>query len=146
MPDTLRLRLLEREVELMGHFALIVAEDLDRAAQANETDELPVLLQALVATALKISHLLWPFGRRVTDQVSVDEAAAIRSRLALNSSFPLAPANVVPLVPCLTMPRAELLEAIDLEHRALRLDGELYPVEPLVDAIRAVHGAVVART
>ena len=32
MIDALRLRLLEREVELMCHFALIVAEDLEEAA------------------------------------------------------------------------------------------------------------------
>lgn len=143
MTDPLRLRLLEREVELMCHFALIVAEELENAARTGDTEEMPILAQALIATSLKISHLLWPFGRRVTDQISVDEAGVIRKRMALDGKFALVPANIVPLVPCLTMTPDDLVAAIDANARIIRVDGEAYPVEPLIEAIAEVKDAVV---
>lgn len=144
MVDGLRLRLLEREIELMSHFALIVADDLDEAAEGDRVAELPVLMQALIATALKISHLLWPYGRRATDKISVDEAGEIRSRLKVTDGFPLLPDNLAPLVPCLTMSRQELLGAIDMRERRVAADGKHVPIDPLIGALAEVRHAVGA--
>lgn len=144
MVDGLRLRLLEHEIELMSHFALIVADDLDEAAEEERIAELPVLMQALIATALKISHLLWPYGRRATDKISVDEAGEIRSRLKITDKFPLLPDNLAPLVPCLTMPREELLAAIDMQERRVAADGKQVPIDPLIGALAEVRHAVGA--
>jgi hypothetical protein len=141
MIDALRLRLLEREIELMCHFALIVAEDLEEAAD-TDSEEQWILIQALIATSLKISHLLWPFGRRATDQISVDEAGAIRARIALHPAFPLVPANIAPLVPCLTLPREQLLQAFERGTRTITLNGDVQPVAPIVTAIAEVKAAV----
>ena len=144
MVDSLRLRLLEREVELMSHFALIVADDLDQAAEDGRADELPVLMQALIATAVKIGHLLWPFGRRVTDKVSVDEAGEIRARLSQDEQFPLLPDNLAPLVPCLTMPRDSLLAAIDMRQRTVTVEQRAIPIDPVIGALAEVRDAVAA--
>ena len=62
-------RLLERELELMSFLALGIASDL----QTESDEEKLTLVRGLFAVALKLSRLLWPFGRRAGDDLAVQE-------------------------------------------------------------------------
>lgn len=142
MPDPLQRRLLAREIELMTSFALGVASDLERAAGSGDLPDTRILVRALFSGALKISRLLWPFGRRAGDDLAVEVAGEMRARLGLDDSHPLAPVKALRLADALRLNGRQLDEAIEPEQRRLLLHGEVIAFDALVDAIRSIHQGV----
>lgn len=138
MSDPTQKRLLERELEFMSFFAVGIASDLDDAADDTKL----TLVRGLLASALKISRLLWPFGRRAGDDLAVQEAAELRALLGIDDSHPLAPERTPVLAAALRLDERELRSVLELERRLLTIDGRAYPLNRLVDAIREVHEGV----
>jgi hypothetical protein len=143
MADPLRLRLLQRELELMSAFAAGVVEDFDRAVERSaDPEEIIVLTRALVAAALKVSRLLWPFGRRAGDDLNVEEAGAIRLRLGLKEDHVLAPIHTVPLAAVLTLRHDELLAVLDQASWSINLGDEIHQLGPVMEALANLHSAI----
>jgi hypothetical protein len=143
MADPIRLRLLQREIELMSSFAAGVVDDFDQAvSQGADTEETLVLIRAIVAASLKVSRLLWPFGRRAGDHMNVSEAAAIRTRLGLDDEHILSPVHTVPLAAALTLRSDELDAALRRRDWTLNLGAEAHPLEPVMAALVHLHSAV----
>lgn len=138
MSDAIQRRLLERELELMTFFALGIASDLDGA----DEDSRLTLVRGLFAAALKLSRLLWPFGRRAGDDLAVREAADLRGRLGIDDAHPLSPERTPPLAAALRLDAANLRSVLDLERQLLTIEGRAFPLARLVEAIRAVHAEV----
>lgn len=141
MSDPTQRRLLERELEFMSFFALGIATDLNSATG----DDRLTLVRGLFAVALKLSRLLWPFGRRAGDDIAVQEAAELRSRFGIGEESPLSPERTPPLAAALRLGSGELRSVLDLEQQLLTIEGRAYPFSRLVEAIRAVHEGVTSR-
>jgi hypothetical protein len=142
MSPRIQRHLLERELELMSWFALQIASGL---ASGSE-EERVALVQGLLRTSLKLSRLLWPFGRRAGDDLAAEEAAALRERLGIPDDHPLAPVRAPALAAALRLPAEELRTVLDLERELLIVAGTAFPLRQLVDAIRAVHHGVTTGT
>ena len=138
MSDPIQRRLLERELEFMSFFALGIARDLDDATEENQL----TLVRGLFAVTLKLSRLLWPFGRRAGDELAVQEAADLRALLGVNDDNPLAPERTPSLAAALRLDSDELRSVLDLEQKLLTIEGRAYPLSRLIEAIRAVHRGV----
>ena len=138
MSDPIQRRLLERELEFMSFFALGIARDLDDATEENQL----TLVRGLFAVTLKLSRLLWPFGRRAGDDLAVQEAADLRALLGVNDDNPLAPERTPSLAAALRLDSDELRSVLDLEQKLLTIEGRAYPLSRLIEAIRAVHRGV----
>lgn len=138
-----RLSLLEEEVEWMCRSALALAQRMESAPGTPAAEEVPVLAQGLAAMTLKVSHLLWRFGRRVTDRYFAAESEHLRARLRLTDTSPLAPARVSPLAELLTMDDVQLAHAAEGEAMTVTLHGTTYPLRPVISAIRTVHADLV---
>lgn len=131
----------------MCGLAIEIARDLDGALTDRapvRSDEVAVLVQTLIGAALKISHLLWPFGRRVEEHELFREAGALRERLELDTPSPLSPLHILPLAPLLTLPAGELLTRMDAEARTIRVEGSSYSLPALVREVHQVRTAVGA--
>lgn len=142
--NPLRLTLLEEEVEWMCRSALVLAARMESAPGTAARHDVPVLAQGLAAMALKVSHLLWRFGRRVTDRCGAAESEHLRARLQLADGSPLAPARISPLAELLTMDDDQLAHAAEGEVMTVTLHGTTYPLRPVIAAIRSVHADLVA--
>ncbi|HLL85345.1 MAG TPA: hypothetical protein VK420_21925 [Longimicrobium sp.] len=127
---------LRREVEYLCSAALDTAGELDRCEP--EAEEAPYLAQALIHLSLKISYLLWRFGRRITDRYGAAEAERLRSLLGLDDASPLAPGGVSPLVELITMPDHELIGAFRYDSLSIQAGGALRPLRPLVPALEQI--------
>ena len=138
MSDPIQRRLLERELEFMSFFALGIARDLDDATEENQL----TLVRGLFAVTLKLSRLLWPFGRRAGDDLAVQEAADLRALLGVNDDNPLAPERTPSLAAALRLDSDELRSVLDLEQKLRTIEGRAYPLSRLIEAIRAVHRGV----
>jgi hypothetical protein len=138
MGDPIQRRLLERELEFMSFFALGIARDLDDATEENQL----TLVRGLFAVTLKLSRLLWPFGRRAGDDISIQEAADVRALLGVDDGNPLAPERTPPLAAALRLDSEDLRSVLDLEQRLLTIEGRAYPLSRLIEAIRSVHRGV----
>lgn len=141
--NSLRLTLLEDEVEWMCRTVLAIAQRMEAAAGTPQAGDVPVLAQALAAGALKTSHLLWRFGRRVTDRCGAVEASFLREQLQLTDDSPLAPARVSPLGELLTLQDEELAGAVDGATMTVTVSGVISPLRPLISAVRPVHAYLV---
>lgn len=143
MSDPIRLRLLQREIELMSSFAAGVVDDFDNAIQRRaDAEEILVLVRAIVAASLKVSRLLWPFGRRAGDDMNVAEAEALRTRLGIDDDHVLSPMHTVPLAAALTLRPDELGPALDRTDWTLNLGGEVHALEPVMSGLVQLHSAV----
>lgn len=138
MSDPIQRRLLERELEFMSFFALGIARDLDDATEENQL----TLVRGLFAVTLKLSRLLWPFGRRAGDDLAVQEAAELRALLGVDDLNPLAPERTPTLAAALRLDSEALRSVLDLEQKLLTIEGRAYPLSRLIEAIRAVHRGV----
>jgi hypothetical protein len=141
--NPVRLALLEDEVEWMCRSALVLAQRMESAPGTPAGHDVPVLAQGLASAALKVSHLLWRFGRRVTDRLYAAESEHLRARLGLTEASPLSPGRVSPLAELLTMDDEQLARAADGGTMTVVLQGTTYPLRPVIAAIRAVHAEVV---
>lgn len=135
--DTLRLRLLERELSFHLDYALSLLTDLEASDEPTREDA-AVLTQATVAAALKISHLIWRFGRRVTDRFGQDEARELRTRFLLGDPSPLSPGAMERLSDLLLLAGDELRAAVDPDASTVTLNGVLLPLTPLFLELRRV--------
>ena len=138
MSDPIQRRLLERELELMSFFGLGIAADLRSADPESQL----TLVRGLFAVSLKLSRLLWPFGRRAGDDLAVREAIDLRARLGIDDGHPLSPERSPPLAAALRLDSDNLRSVLDLERQLLTLEGRAYPLARLIDAIREVHREV----
>jgi hypothetical protein len=138
MSDPIQRRLLERELEFMSFFALGIARDLEGASEESQV----TLVRGLFAVTLKLSRLLWPFGRRAGDQLAVQEAAELRALLGIDEDNPLAPERTPVLAAALRLDAEGLRSVLNLEQKLLTIDGRAYPLSRLVAAIDAVHRGV----
>jgi hypothetical protein len=138
MSDPIQRRLLERELEFMSFFALGIARDLDDATEENQL----TLVRGLFAVTLKLSRLLWPFGRRAGDDLAVREAAELRALLGIDDDNPLAPERTPALAAALRLDSPSLRSVLDLEQKLLTIDGRAYPLSRVIEAIRMVHRGV----
>ena len=138
MSDPIQRRLLERELEFMSSFALGIASDLSSAAE----DTRLTLARGLFAVTLKLSRLLWPFGRRAGDDLAVQEAAELRAHLGIDEAHLLAPERTPPLAAALRLSVDELRSVFDPHLQLLTLEGRAYPVSRLVAAVRQIHEGV----
>jgi hypothetical protein len=93
--------------------------------------------------ALKVSHLLWRFGRRVTDRCGAVESEHLRARLRLDAGSPLSPGRVSPLAELLTMDDGQLAQAAEGKVMTVTLQGTTYPLRPVIAALRGVHADLV---
>lgn len=133
---------LRREVEFLCGSALDTAGELDRCAPGAE--EAPYLAQALVHHSLKVSYLLWRFGRRITDRYGAAEAERMRWLLGLDDSSPLAPGQMSPLVGLITLPDEELVRAFHFDTLSVHAGGALRPLRPLVPAMERICAGLAA--
>jgi len=127
---------LRREVEFLCTAAVDTAGELDRCAP--DAEEAPYLAQALIHLSLKVSYLLWRFGRRITDRYGAEEAERLRSLLGLDDSSPLSPGQVSPLVELITMPDHDLVRAFHYDTLSIHARGALRPLRPLVPALEQI--------
>jgi hypothetical protein len=141
MSDPIQRRLLERELEFMSFFALGIAGDLEDATEETTL----TLVRGLFAVALKLSRLLWPFGRRAGDELAVQEAAELRAQLGMDEGNPLSPERTPVLAAALRLDSDELRSVLDLPSRLLTIEGRAYPLSRLVDAIQIIHDGVHPR-
>lgn len=142
MSDPIQRRLLERELELMSFFGLGITADL---RDADPESQLP-LVRGLLAVSLKLSRLLWPFGRRAGDDLAVQEAADLRARLGIDDAHPLSPERTPPLAAALRLDSDNLRSVLDLERQLLTIEGRAYPLTRLIEAIRDIHREVSGGT
>jgi hypothetical protein len=138
MSDPIQRRLLERELEFMSFFALGIASDLDDASEETTL----TLVRGLFAVSLKLSRLLWPFGRRAGDDLAVQEAAELRAQLGMDEGHPLSPERTPVLAAALRLDSDELRSVLDLRQQLLTIDGRAYPLARLVQAIQVIHDGV----
>jgi hypothetical protein len=135
--NLVRYLLLRREVEFLCDAALDTAAELDRCSPDSE--DAPYLAQGLVHLALKVSYLVWRFGRRMTDRYGAVEADRLRSLLEVDDSSPLSPGRISPLVELITIPDEELIEAFHFDSLSIQAGGALRPLRPMVAALQHVR-------
>lgn len=140
MNESLKFRLVQRELELMSHFALGIVEELELAEREEvDAEARLVLVRALISAALKLSRLLWPFGRRAGDDLNVEEAGSIRRELDITDRHPLAPAQVIPLAAALSLRHDELTRGLDESGWVFTVDGVTRDLREVAAAIHRIH-------
>jgi hypothetical protein len=143
MINPTRLRLLEQEVECMSRFALGIVDELEASIGTPAESDAPILVQEIISVVVKISYLLWRFGRRVTDKHGQAEADYLVRTLGLSDASPLSPANMSRLTEMLSSSTAELRAAVNAELMTATVQGVMYPLRPIVTALRELHTELV---
>jgi hypothetical protein len=140
-----RLRLLQRQIAWHARFALTVVEDLEDAARSGDISAGCYLLQALAAACLTISHYLWPAGRLLTDQLAVTSAFDLRESLEVREDSALAGQNLAPLGITVHYTQQDCSHFFDLQHLTVEVDGEPYPLRPVIDELRSLWERAAAK-
>jgi hypothetical protein len=133
-----RLEILQRQIAWQSRFALTIVEDMEEAAAAHDQAAACYLLQALAAACLTLAHQLWPGGRRLTDQIIISSAFDLRESLGVSDTSLLSPEKLAPLGITLHFTQADCTHFFDLARKAVEVDGEHYPLTPLVEEVRAL--------
>ena len=142
--NTIRLHVLEREIESLCALALESADELEsRATRGGDTDG-AVLAQAVAHLALKVSYLLWRFGRRVSDRYAAEEAEHLLQRCGLNETSPLAPNHLAPFADLLTLSSGELVRAVDPAMMTVTVRGVTRSLRPVVAALARISAELGA--
>lgn len=134
-----RLRLLKQEVEWMSRFAVDTIDELEAVVGTPREGDAPILVQQIISSAVKMSYLLWRFGRRVTDKHGQAEADHLYERLGLSDASPLSPSNLSRLTELLAASTEELERTVNPEILTVTVEGVTYPLRPLLTAIRDLH-------
>lgn len=143
MINPTRLRLLKQEVECMSRFGLSIVDELEASIGTPAQSEAPILVQEIISIAVKVSYLLWRFGRRVTDKHGQAEADHLIRSLGLNDASALSPANMSRLTELLAASTEELRVAVNPELLTVTAQGVTYPLRPILTAMRELHAELV---
>ncbi len=143
MINPTRLRLLKQEVECMSRFGLSIVDELEASIGTPAQSEAPILVQEIISIAVKISYLLWRFGRRVTDKHGQAEADHLLRSLGLHDASALSPANMSRLTELLAASTAELRAAVNPELLTVTVQGVMYPLRPILTGLRELHAELV---
>jgi hypothetical protein len=143
MINPTRLRLLKQEVEAMSRFGLTIVDELEASVGTPAQSEAPILVQQIISTAVKVSYLLWRFGRRVTDKHGQAEADHLYRRLGLSDASALSPANLSKLTEMLAASTQELRAAVNPELMTVTVQGVMYPLRPILAGMRELHADLV---
>lgn len=127
----------------MSRFALGVVDELEASIDTPAESEAPVLVQEIVSIAVKISYLLWRFGRRVTDKHGQAEADHLYRLLGLSDASALSPANLSRLTELLSASTEELRHAVHAEMLTVTVQGVIYPLRPVLAGLRELHADLV---
>jgi len=136
--NPIRLHILEREIESLCTLALETADELESRSPGSDGADSAVLAQAVAHLALKVSYLLWRFGRRVSDRYASAEAEQLLNRLGLTEGSPLAPNHMAPFADLLTLSSGELLRAVDAGMMTVTVRGVTRSLRPVVAALARV--------
>lgn len=159
--DPMILRIFQREVERQCKFALIAAQDLEQALVASDTDRIWYHVQAFLVAAGNISKLLWPPKPRL-----LNRGAELRSNLSVGDDSPLQPrtfrnhfehfderieqwatssqrhnfadSNVGPQGMIVGLDPRDYLRNFDTTNFAVTYRGDVYPLEPIVEAVQSL--------
>jgi hypothetical protein len=143
MINPTRLRLLKQEVECMSRFGLSIVDELEASIGTPTQSEAPILVQEIISIAVKISYLIWRFGRRVTDKHGQAEADHLCRSLGLSDASALSPANMSRLTELLAASTQELRVAVNPELMTVTVQGVMYPLRPIVAGLRELHAELV---
>lgn len=143
MINPTRLRLLKQEVECMSRFGLGIVDELEASIGTPAQSEAPILVQEIISIAVKISYLIWRFGRRVTDKHGQAEADHLCRSLGLSDASALSPANMSRLTELLAASTQELRVAVNPELMTVTVQGVMYPLRPIVAGLRELHADLV---
>lgn len=143
MINPTRLRLLKQEVECMSRFGLSIVDELEASIGTPTQSEAPILVQEIISIAVKISYLIWRFGRRVTDKHGQAEADHLCRSLGLSDASALSPANMSRLTELLAASTQELRVAVNPELMTVTVQGVMYPLRPIVAGLRELHADLV---
>lgn len=131
------LRQLLKEVEWNCRVALATADDLVEAAEADEPDAVPAVVESFAIRSQKVIELLWPGRHRLADRVYAEDSAALRQRLEIDDASPLTHSAA-----------AALYTLIDGDIRAVPRAGGGFPIlrgsgadldlDPLLHELRRV--------
>jgi len=127
----------------MSRFGLGIVDELEAAVGTPAEKDAPILVQGIISIAVKVSYLLWRFGRRVTDKHGQAEADHLYRRLALSDTSPLSPANLSRLTELLAASTEELDLAVNPELLTVTVQGVMYPLRPILTALRELHQELV---
>jgi hypothetical protein len=143
MINPTRLRLLKQEVECMSRFGLAIVDELDASIGTPAQRDAPILVQEIISIAVKVSYLLWRFGRRVTDKHGQAEADHLYRMLGLSDASPLSPANLSRLTEMLSASTEDLEAAVNPELMTITVQGVMYPLRPILTGLRELHADLV---
>lgn len=136
--NPIRLHILEREIESLCTLALETADELESRGPGVDDADAAVLAQAVAHLALKVSYLLWRFGRRASDRYASAEAEALLRRLDLSEASPLAPNQLAPFAELLTLSSGELLRSVDAAMMTVTVHGVMRSLRPVIAALARV--------
>lgn len=128
----------------MSRFGLGVVDELEASIGTPSQGDAHILVQQIVSISVKISYLLWRFGRRVTDKHGQAEAEHLLQRLGLVDTSPIAPASLSRLIDLLPATDEELRQAIDPDLLTVTVQGVTYPLRPILAALRELHADLSA--
>ncbi|HEX2187950.1 MAG TPA: hypothetical protein VHG51_03580 [Longimicrobiaceae bacterium] len=128
----------------MSRFGLQITDELEASVGTPAEADAPILVQEIVSIAVKISYLLWRFGRRVTDKHGQAEAEYLLERLGLSENSPISPANLSRLTDLLPASNEELDQAVNSELLTVTVQGVTYPLRPILAALRELHEGLTA--
>lgn len=123
----------------MSRFGLTIIDELEDSLGTPAQSEAPILVQEIISIAVKISYLLWRFGRRVTDKHGQAEADHLSQRLGLSDASAVSPANLSRLTELLAASTEELQRAVNPELLTVTVQGVTYPLRPILTALRDLH-------
>lgn len=128
----------------MSRFGLQITDELEASAGTPAEADAHILVQEILSIAVKISYLLWRFGRRVTDKHGQAEAEHLLQRLGLFESSPISPANLSRLTDLLAASNEELERSVNAELLTVTVQGITYPLRPILTALRELHEELTA--
>jgi hypothetical protein len=146
--DTARPSLLDlkRQIAWMTHNCLSIGEDFESAADWGDEAAAAALVGALVTNLFTLSHMFWPGGRRMGDQLIMDHAQALRESFDLRDDSPLHWASLGQLGKANRFSLAESEAALDPRALTLEVEGESYDLKSIIEAVRSLWAAIAAET
>jgi hypothetical protein len=136
---------LTRHIAWGTHATLSIIEDLEVASEWGQDESVGELLQGFVSNAFSLSHLLWPGGKRQSDQILAPQAATVRKSFGLNDTSPLHWSRLAGLSRALSLSAAECAERFDRSRLSIRIDREDHGLEPPIEAIRSLWATIASQ-